>query len=186
MVERICSETVLFLFVLLFKLFIQDVENIRFFVSTLFLQPCPRKKSFCAPFAPRKEDRQPCPETEQRGTTIDAIRDKRSKGKTSKGRTVLSIFYSLDVSSLHPIDDVAGRFCFFSFHIISVEMLFRIKTSEMGFKVRKIASFHLTCPFYPLKSFSSRDGISIRDLITFSSLLCPLQCKQSGQSFQTK
>lgn len=46
MVERICSETVLFLFVLLFKLFIQDVENIRFFCFHIIFATLPKKKKF--------------------------------------------------------------------------------------------------------------------------------------------
>lgn len=63
MIERDCSEKVLFLFVFLFKLFIQDVEEVRFFVFTLF-RDLATKKSHRAPFAQRKEDRQPYPETE--------------------------------------------------------------------------------------------------------------------------
>lgn len=44
MIERICSEIVLFLFVFLFKLFIQDVDEISFlFVFATFLQLCPEK-----------------------------------------------------------------------------------------------------------------------------------------------
>lgn len=63
---------------------------------------------------------------------------------------------------------------FFSYHIISVEMLFRIKTPEMGFKVRKNRQFssHLSLLSVDVFFFSRRH--LDRDLITFSSLLCPL------------
>lgn len=72
-VREWCSEKVLFLFVFLFKLFIQDVEEIRFFVFYIISRPCRLKKKLspCTPFARRKEDRQPCPETEWPHTWTD-------------------------------------------------------------------------------------------------------------------
>lgn len=63
MIERICSEIVLFLFVFLFKLFIQDVDEIRFFCFRNIFATLPRKVRR-ALFARGKKDRQPCPETE--------------------------------------------------------------------------------------------------------------------------
>lgn len=46
-IERDCSEKVLFLFVFLFKLFIQDVEEVRFFLFYHYFATLPQKKSPC-------------------------------------------------------------------------------------------------------------------------------------------
>lgn len=157
MVERICSETVLFLFVLLFKLFIQDVENIRFFVSTLFLQPCPRKKFPCT--IRSKEKGSPA----LSGDRIERHQNRCNPGQKIERQNVERANGPFDLLLCRCFVPTSNRRCrrqvlFFSYHIISVEMLFRIKTPEMGFKVRKNRQFssHLSLLSVEVFFFSRR------------------------------
>lgn len=69
--------------------------------------------------------------------------DRKAKRRTNE-RSFRSFTLSMFRPYIQQTMSQAG-FVFFSFLIISVEMLFRIKTPEMGFKVRKNRqfSFHL-------------------------------------------
>lgn len=121
MIERICSEIVLFLFVFLFKLFIQDVDEISFlFVFATFLQLCPEK---CAVPIRSKEKGSPALSGDRiahlagwhrqvifffsNHPARDALPNKDSILAVSKDGEKSPVFFSLNIG--HSVDSFSSR-----------------------------------------------------------------------------
>lgn len=149
-IERECSEKVLFLFVFLFKLFIHDVEEVRFFVFTLFRDLATKKKVTV--------------HHSLEGKRIASL-IRRPNSPTPERMTMQAGF-------------VYFFFLFLSTNArCAFESRFPPKCGHRGVQEwGKIASFPLACahllPHTDMDSFSSRDCISSSDLIKETFRVC--------------